>query len=96
MDEIKVTYKELREKNINLDKLFSSSELGSKLNACYLGLSRGKFASASEEKCTGKTLELTKAFQLLVKNTISFLNEAGVAFEEADTNAECRVDVITK
>lgn len=47
-------------------------------------------------KCTSKTLELTKAFQLLVKNTISFLNEVGVVFEEADTNAACRVDVITK
>lgn len=96
MSEIKVSYKELREHNIDLEKLLSSSELGSKLNACYLGLSRGKFASASEEKCTSKTLELTKAFQLLVKNTISFLNEVGVVFEEADTNAAFRVDVITK
>lgn len=96
MSEIKVSYAELREKNIDLDKLLSSSELGSKLNACYLGLSRGKFASASQEKCTEKTLDLTKAFQLLVKNTMAFLNEAGVVFEEADTNAACRVDVITK
>ena len=96
MGEIKVLYADLQEKNIDLNKLITSSELGSKLNACYLGLSRGKFASASEEKCLEKTLELTKAFQLLVKNTISFLNEVGVVFEEADANAACRVDVITK
>ena len=96
MAEIKVSYAELQEKNIDLDKLLSSSELGAKLNACYLLQSSGKFAQASEEKCTGKTLELTQAFRLLIKNTITFLNATGVVFEDADKNAACRIDTVTK
>lgn len=95
MAEIKVSYADLQEQNVDLEKLLSSSDLGGKLNACYLVTSRGKFVRASDEKCTGKTLELTKAFQRLVKNTMTFLNSVGIVFEDADKNASCRVDVIT-
>ncbi len=92
--EIKLVDYELKESQGNLKTLLTNWESVPDVPAKVINKSSGVSAIALKG-CLNKTKKISNSMSLLLGNTFSFFEKAGVAFLESDSEASKNIDTIT-
>ena len=92
--EIKLVDYELKESQGNLKTLLSNWESVPDAPTKIITKSSGVSAKALKD-CLKETKKISNSMSLLLGNTCSFFEKAGVAFLESDSEASKNIDTIT-
>lgn len=94
-EEIKITDYEFKECNGNLKKLSSIWSEVPRVSVKTISVSRG-YTAERLKGCLDKTNQVSKSMQLLLDNSVSFFENLGISFHDADIFVAHNIESLTK